>query len=333
MKNDDEEPDATGLRHRAERSIAQSAATAPAFAGDTVALLHELQVHQLELEMQNESLRQSQAETEAARQALETLNAQLEERVIARTAELAAARDAAVAASLAKSDFLDRMSHELRTPLNGIMGMAELARRRATDPGQEELLVKALRSGHHLLGLIETLLDLADGEAGRLKLVPAPFPVARSLDEVIGEMAGPAGAAGMTISVEVDPSLPVTLVGDAGRIKQLLRIFIGNAIKFAPPGRITVRARMREDGPSGCLLRLEVADEGVPLAPAQCARLFEPFTQADESLTREHGGAGIGLALSRHLARLMGGEAGVTAGEGVGNVFWADVRLPVAQRP
>lgn len=331
LKNEDKEPDATGLRQRAEQAIAVSAIPKPAIASDPSALLHELQVHQVELEMQNESLRQSEAETEAARRRLEVLNEHLEERVLARTAELAAARDAAVAASFAKSDFLARMSHELRTPLNGVMGMTELARRRATDPRQEVLLEKALQSGRRLLALIENLLDLSASEAGRMTLQVAPFAVAGLVDEVIDEMTGPAQGAGMTLSAERDPALPATLVGDGGRIRQVLRIFVGNAIKFAPPGRVTVRARKLEDGPAGCLLRFEVADEGEPLAPARRERLFEPFTLGDETSTREHGGAGVGLALSRHLARLMGGDAGMTAGEGAGNTFWAEMRLAVAE--
>lgn len=323
LKNDDEE--ARALRRRAEQAIAQ-AVPLPGIAGDPVAALHELQVHQVELEMQNESLRQSQAEAEAARAGLQALNAHLEERVLARTAELAAARDAAVVAYLAKSDFLSRMNHELRTPLNGMMGMIELARRRATDPGQEALLEKALGSGRRLIGLIEDLIDLSDGEAGRMKLDPAPFAVARSVDEVVTEMAA-ADVEGKTLSAHVDPSLPATLVGDVARIKQVLRIFIGNALKFAPPGRITVRARLLEREPSGCRLRLEVTDEGAPLLPEDRERLFEPFTQADESSTRLHGGTGAGLALSRQLARLMGGEVGVSAEEGAGNTFWAELRL------
>ncbi len=330
MKDDDEKPDAAELRERAERAIARGGAPRPASGDDPVAVLHELQVHQIELEMQNDALRQSQVETEAARERLAALNEGLEGLVLARTAELAAARDKAEAASRAKTEFLARMSHELRTPLNGIIGMTELARRRATDPRQVEQLDKALGAGRHLLGLIEALIDLSDGEAGRMALDPTPFSPARAVSEVIAEMAGPAEVAGMALSVDIDPSLPATLVGDAARIQQVLTIFIGNAIKFARRGRIAVRVRVLGKPAPDCRLRLEVEDDGAAIPKAQRERLFEAFTQADESSTRRHGGAGVGLALCRHLVRRMGGEAGVTGEEGEGNTFWAELRLPGA---
>jgi signal transduction histidine kinase len=277
--------------------------------------------------MQNESLVQSQAETEAASERLARLNARLEDLVLARTAELAAARDAAESASRAKSAFLARMSHELRTPLSGMIGMTELARRRATDSHQAEQLEKALGAGHHLLGLIESLIDLSDSEAGRMQLDLAPLAVDEVVAEVVGEMSGPARAAGMALSAEVDPALPARLVGDRRRIGQVVRIFVGNAIKFAPRGRIAVRVRLLDGDARGAFVRIEVADDGARIAPDRLARFFEPFVQADESYTRPYGGAGVGLSLCRSLARLMGGDAGATSGEVGGNTFWATVRL------
>lgn len=320
-------PPSSDLRQRAEQRLAAAPAGPTLREEDALKLLHELQVHQIELELQNESLTEAQAETRLALERLGSLNAHLEQLVMERTAEATAARDAAQAASRAKSAFLANMSHELRTPMNAIMGMVGLAQLRATDPVQADYLQKSLNAANHLLAIINDVLDLARIDAGRMLLDAQDFAPMALVEEVIRMEQEAARAKGLQIVCLAGPDLPLAVRGDSTRLKQILINFVGNAIKFSDQGSITVRTSVVEQDAQSVLLRLEVADEGVGIGAEQQQRLFHAFTQVDDTSTRRHGGTGLGLVISRRLAELMGGDAGVASTPGHGSTFWATARL------
>jgi PAS domain S-box-containing protein len=270
-------------------------------------------------------------ERKRAEAELEKHRNHLEELVLSRTAELAAAKDAAEAASRAKSVFLANMSHELRTPMNGIMGMTGLALRRATDPKQVDQLTKSLSAADHLLAVINNVLDISKIEADRISLEEANFSLARLIEDALQMLGAQAGSKGLNLRSEIAPGLPDLLCGDAFRLKQILLNFIGNAIKFSERGEIAVRVRATGEDRLSLMLRIEVADQGIGLSQEQQARLFQPFTQADDSTTRKYGGSGLGLVISRRIARLMGGDVGVVSEAGQGSTFWLTVRLRRAE--
>lgn len=251
----------------------------------------------------------------------------LEDLVFSRTAELAESRDAAEAASRAKSMFLANMSHELRTPMNGIVGMTDLALGRATDPIQIDWLTMGAQASRHLLAIISDILDISQIEADKLTLEEKTFSLARTVGESVRMLEAQALAKGLQLSRHINPSTPDRLCGDALRLKQILLNFVGNAIKFSEHGRVEISVRATEDDGHSLLLRVEVSDEGIGLSAEQQSRLFQVFSQADGSSTRKYGGSGLGLAISRRLARLMGGDVGVTSQLGVGSTFWMTARL------
>ena len=251
----------------------------------------------------------------------------LEELVFSRTAELAEARDAAEAASRAKSMFLANMSHELRTPMNGIMGMTDLALRHATDPKQIEWLTKGAQASRHLLEILNDILDISRIEADQITLDDRDFSLTETIIDATRLLEEQALAKGMRLHWEISAALPHRLCGDALRVKQILLNFIGNAIKFSTQGQITVHATATEDDGHSLLLRIEVADQGIGMNAAQQLRIFRVFSQVDESSTRKYGGSGLGLAISKRLARLMGGDAGVVSEPGQGSTFWFTARL------
>jgi signal transduction histidine kinase len=258
---------------------------------------------------------------------LEHYHCHLEELVFSRTAELAESRDAAEAASRAKSMFLANMSHELRTPMNGIMGMTDLALRRATDPKQIEWLTMSAQSSRHLLAIINDILDISRIEADQLVLEEKPFCLLQVIDESLLMQKELALIKGLRLSRDIAPELPDSLSGDALRLKQILLNFVGNAIKFSDHGQVFMRAFAADEDDHSLTLRIEVADEGIGLSSEQQKRLFRVFSQVDESSTRKYGGSGLGLAISKRLAKLMGGEVGVTSELGIGSTFWMTARL------
>jgi signal transduction histidine kinase len=264
----------------------------------------------------------------------------LRERQLATTVEqlrrneqaLSIAKDAAEAASRAKSTFLANMSHELRTPMNAIMGMTGLALRHTEDPKLRDQLGKIEQASQHLLSVINDILDISKIEAERLTLDTVNFTFGEVLENLISLIANKANDKQLKLLVELPPEVArLSLRGDPLRLGQILLNLTGNAVKFTDQGSVTVRARVIETNPHDVLLRCEVADTGIGIAAEDQKRLFTAFEQADGSMTRKYGGTGLGLAISKRLAKLMGGDAGVDSSVGLGSTFWFTVRLKTSQ--
>jgi len=241
--------------------------------------------------------------------------------------DLAAARDAAEAASRAKSAFLANTSHEIRTPLNGLLGLARLARQPGLAPERLQQYIDQIGESAEVLSmLISDILDLSKIEAGKLQLDIAPFDLHALLRGLHQAYSPLAASHGLGLSLEIDPHLPAAVQGDGLRVRQVLVNYLHNALKFTSHGDIRLVARRSSDDQ----IRLEVHDTGLGIEAHAQARLFEPFTQADESTTRRFGGTGLGLSICRELARLMGGAVGVHSQVGVGSCFWVQLPLPTA---
>ncbi|MDP1525184.1 MAG: ATP-binding protein [Rhodocyclaceae bacterium] len=237
--------------------------------------------------------------------------------------DLAAARDAAEAASRAKSTFLSNMSHELRTPMNGIIGMTGLALRHTDDPHLRDQLSKIDQASQHLLAVVNDILDISKIEAERLVLERVDFRLGAVLENVLSMTGHKAAEKGVRLLLDLPAGLPaLTLVGDPFRLGQVLLNLVGNALKFTEQGTITLRAQQVESLADRVLLRWEVQDTGIGITPEDQQRLFRAFEQADGSMTRKYGGTGLGLAISKRLVEMMGGEIGVTSVVGQGSTFW-----------
>ena len=255
---------------------------------------------------------------------------ELEQRVQARTVELEAARREATEATRLKSEFLATMSHEIRTPLNGVIGLTELLLRTQLEQSQQQLVEGIFQASRTLLGLLSDILDLSKIEAGKLELEAVDFEPRTILDHVIAVLSGTAQTRHVALVADCDENVPDILRGDPGRFGQVVTNLVSNAVKFTHDGQVVVRIGLEvggQDTAGGSLLRVEVADTGIGIPlPAQAA-LFDSFTQADASTTRQYGGTGLGLTISRRLVVAMGGEIGFSSHEGVGTTFWFTVPL------
>jgi PAS domain S-box-containing protein len=272
------------------------------------------------------SRRAAEAELEAHRHHLERL-------VDQRTSALSVAKEAAEAANRAKSTFLANMSHELRTPMNAIMGFTGLALRRAEDPRLVDQLSKIDQASRHLLQIINDILDLSRIEAERLSLERIPFRVGTVLDNLASLVGDRARSKGLTWTVDLAPEVArLALLGDPLRLGQVLVNLAGNAVKFTQKGSVTIRIRLDQSQGQDVVLRFEVQDTGIGIAPGDQRRLFNAFEQLDDSLTRRYGGTGLGLAICRRLVWLMGGQIGVHSAPDAGSVFWFTLTAQIDTR-
>ena len=242
-----------------------------------------------------------------------------------RTAEHA--RDQALAQSQIKSDFLATMSHEIRTPMNGVLGLATLLMSTDLDPTQRRYATGIHTAGNALLGVINDILDFSKIEAGKVTLDIHDFDLGAVLTDTAALVAPAADDKGLAVVTRRGATLPTTVRGDGGRLRQILLNLAGNAVKFTGKGSVTLRADLvpTRPGSDACVIRFDVTDTGIGITGDDAERLFEPFTQADASTTRTYGGTGLGLAISRRLTEAMGGTIGVDSEPGQGSTFWCEI--------
>ncbi|MGH8382931.1 response regulator [Pseudomonas sp.] len=261
--------------------------------------------------------------TEDVRQNLETIEIQ--------NIELDMARKEALEASRIKSEFLANMSHEIRTPLNGILGFTHLLQKSELTPRQLDYLGTIEKSASSLLGIINEILDFSKIEAGKLVLDSIPFNLRDLIQDTLTILAPAAHAKQLELVSLVYRDTPLSLVGDPLRLKQILTNLVSNAIKFTREGTIVTRAMLEEEHEDSVQLRISVQDTGIGLSNQDVRALFQAFSQADNSLSRQPGGTGLGLVISKRLIEQMGGEIGVDSTPGEGSQFWVSLRLPKAR--
>jgi CheY-like chemotaxis protein/HPt (histidine-containing phosphotransfer) domain-containing protein len=253
----------------------------------------------------------------------------LEEAVAQRTVALEEARARAEQAAQAKGDFLATMSHEIRTPMNGVLGMAHLMMDTPLDDTQKSYLHTIQSSGQALLTIINDILDFSKIEAGKIDLYEEEFDLRTVVEECMELVRPQAAQKHLDFALDVRPELPARVIGDCGRIRQILLNLISNAVKFTAAGSVSVSVTVEADQPN--LLRFSVRDTGIGLSAEQVNKLFQAFTQADNSTTRRFGGTGLGLSIAKRLVELMGGRIDVDSRLGEGSTFWFNLPLKLGK--
>jgi PAS domain S-box-containing protein len=253
---------------------------------------------------------------------LDAYREHLEEMVASRTVELAHAKDVAETANVAKSAFLANMSHEIRTPMNGVMMLTHMLMQTPLNPNQQDKLGKVVGCAEHLLAVINNILDISKIEAGKLSLEVSQFSLRDITGRALTMIQAKAAEKGLKLRILIDPVLPALVHGDATRVSQALLNYLGNALKFTEQGEIVLQLEQLAAEGKKIKVRFSVSDTGIGIDQEAMSRLFQNFEQADNSTTRKFGGSGLGLSITRHLAKMMGGETGAESELKKGSKFW-----------